>query len=336
VQNNPEQREADMARIRKTIGEVILNPDPDEFRAFVRENKEKRLVDKVMTEKEAVTRFMKKGDYVATELYGSVRAPMSVVREVVRQRDRLAPIDIAGQGVMETELEIAAGMVRKIDLTYQGWEVYGISSILRRAAESASVKIIEWSNGALAWRLKAAAMGVPFVPVRSMLGTDTLKYSGAKVIQDPWTGRDLVALPASFVDVGIIHAHRADRFGNCQIDGITGFAPELARASKRLIVSVEEVVEPEEIRKYPERTVIPWFLVDAIVHAPFGSHPGEMAYAYGRDEEMLKNYVDASRKEDTTEAYMREWVYDLPDHQAYIEKVGRTRLEGLRALTPRR
>lgn len=325
-----------MSQIRETLGELILNPDPDEFRDFVRKNKEKRLVNKVMTEKEAVTRFVKKGDYIATELYGSVRAPMSVVREVTRQRDRLAPIDIAGQGVMETELEIAAGMVRKIDLTYQGWEVYGISSILRRAAESGSVKIIEWSNGALAWRLKAAALGVPFVPVRSMLGTDTLKYSGAKVIQDPWTGRDLVALPASFVDVGIIHAHRADVYGNCQIDGITGFAPELARASKRLIVSVEEVVDDSDIRKYPERTVIPWFLVDAVVHAPFGSHPGEMAYTYGRDEEMLKNYVDASRKPETTQAYMQEWVYDLPDHQTYIEKVGKARLEKLRNLTPRR
>ncbi len=325
-----------MARITETIGELILDPDPEKFRDFVRKNKEKRLVDKVMTEKEAVTRFVKQGDYVATELYGSVRAPMSVIREIVRQKDRLAPIDIAGQGVMETELEIAAGMVRKIDLTYQGWEVYGISSILRRAAESGSVKIMEWSNGALAWRLKAAALGVSFIPVRSMLGTDTLKYSGAKVIKDPWTGRDLVALPASFVDVGIIHAHRADRFGNCQIDGISGFAPEMARASKRLIVSVEEVVEPEEIQKYPERTVIPWFLVDAVVPAPFGSHPGEMAYVYGRDEELLKAYVDASRKQETTEAYLKEWIYDLPDHQAYIEKVGRDRLEALRKLAPRR
>jgi hypothetical protein len=99
---------------------------------------------------------------------------------------------------------------------------------------------------------------------------------------------------------------------------------------------VEEVVDPKEIQKYPERTVIPWFLVDAVVPAPFGSHPGEMAYVYGRDEELLKQYVDASRTEEGTEAYLKEWVFDLPDHEAYMDKVGRDRLEALRKLAPRR
>ena len=325
-----------MARITETVGELILTPDPDEFRRFVKQNKERRLKDKVMSHKEAVERFVKQGDYVATELYGSVRAPMSLVREIVRQRDRLKPIDIAGQGVMETELEIAAGMVRRIDLTYQGWEVYGISHILRRAAESGDVKIIEWSNGALAWRLKAAALGVSFIPVRSMLGTETLKYSAAKVIKDPWTGKDLVALPATYVDVGVIHVHRCDRYGNCQIDGITGFAPELARASKRLLVSCEEIVDTEEIRRYPERTVIPWFLVDAVVHAPFGSHPGEMAYMYGRDEEHIRDYVKATKTKEGTEEYLKKYIFDVPDHEAYLDLIGRDRLEGLKALAPRR
>ncbi len=100
-------------------------------------------------------------------------------------------------------------------------------------------------------------MGVPFIPVRAMLGSDTFKYSATKVVRCPFTGRKVALLPALILDVGLIHVHRADRYGNAQIDGISGFAAELARASKRLIISVEEIVPSEEIRRHPDRTIIP-------------------------------------------------------------------------------
>jgi glutaconate CoA-transferase, subunit A len=309
-------------------GELLLYPDMNEARAWMRKNKSMALADKVMTEKEAVERFIKEGDYLATELYGSVRAPMGITREIVRQG--FTELNIAGQGVMETEHLIAAGCVKKIDLTYQGWEVFGISNVLRRAAEGGEVEINEWSNASLAWRLKAAAMGIPFIPSRSMLGTDTFACSSAKTITCPFTGQKLAALPATMVDVGILHVHRADKYGNCQIDGITGFAWELARASKRLLVSCEEVISSDEVRRYPDRTIIPWFLVDAVIHHPFGSYPGELSYYHDRDGEHLQAYLKMTKTLEGTRDYMDKWIYGLKDHEALLAQVGEERLEQLK------
>jgi acyl CoA:acetate/3-ketoacid CoA transferase alpha subunit len=228
------------------LGDLIQPPDVEAFREWNRA-KDKRLVDKRMSEAEAVRRFVRRGDYIGTELYGTVRCPMSVVREIVRQG--IGDLRVAGQGVLELDLLLGASLVREIDVTYIGMEVYGLSNCLRREVESGRVeRCVEWSNAGIAWRFKAAAMGVPFIPVRSMLGSDTLKHSAAKVIECPYTGRPIALLPALILDVGIIHVHRADACGNAQIDGISGFAPEMARASKRLILSAEKIVETEEIR----------------------------------------------------------------------------------------
>ncbi len=318
-----------MAEQESGNAELLLNPDMDEIRAWMRDNKSMKLVDKVMDEKEAVGRFIKEGDFLATELYGSVRAPMGISREIVRQGFK--DLRFAGQGVMETECLIAGGCVTATEMTYQGWEVFGISHILRRAAEGGTLKISEWSNAALAWRLKAAAMGVSFIPSRSMLGTDTFNYSGAKTITCPFTGQKYAALPATMVDVGIIHAHRSDKYGNVQIDGITGFAWELARASKRLIVSVEEIIDTDEIREHPDRTIIPWFLVDAIVHHPLGSWPGEMCYVHDRDGDHLKMYMEAVKTEEGTKAYFDEWVTGVGSHQALLEKLGADHVADLKS-----
>jgi glutaconate CoA-transferase subunit A len=314
--------------IESGIGELIQPPDLDAFREWNRTKKSRKLADKLTTEREAVSRFVYDGCYIGTELYGTVRCPMSLVREVARQGIR--DLRVAGQGVAELDLWLAAGMVKALDITYIGLEVYGVSRALRRGVESGQVeKLVEWSNGGITWRFKAAAMGVPFLPVRAMLGTDTLKYSAAKVVECPFTGQKLALLPALILDVGLIHVHRADRYGNCQIEGITGFSIEMSRASRRLIVSAEEIVPTEEIRRYPERTAIPYYLVDAVVHAPFGSHPGEMAYRYCRDEPEIKAWVQASETEEGAHAYLQEWIHDLPDHQAYLDKVGPERLAEL-------
>lgn len=323
-----------MEVIESGIAPLFQPPDIEEFRKWNREHKKIELVDKLMTEKEAVEKFVNDGDYIGFELYGTVRAPLSIVREIVRQGKK--NLRVAGQGLQDVDFLLAADLVVEMDVTYVGYEVYGLSKIFRRAVESGKVKVAEWSNGAIAWRFKAAAMGVPFIPVRSMLGSDTFKYSAAKVVKCPFTGKPIVLLPALILDVGVIHVHRADRYGNAQIDGISGFALEMARASKKLIVSAEEIVDTEEIRKYPERTVIPWFLVDAVVHAPFGSHPGEMVYMYGRDEEHIKKYIEMIKTEEGTKEYLEEYIYSVKDHNEYLEKIGRDRLEYLKKIAMRR
>ena len=319
-----------MRILESGVGELIQPPDLDAFREWNREKKSRAMVDKLMTEEEAIARFVTDGCYLGTELYGTVRAPMSLVREMIRQGKK--DLRLVGQGVLETDLLLGAGVVAEMDLTYIGLELYGTSQVFRRAAENGRLKqIVEWSNGALTWRFKAAAMGVPFLPVRVMLGSDTFKHSAAKVAECPFTGQKVCLVPALILDVTLMHVHRADRYGNAQIDGISGFAHEIARASKRLIISAEEIIDTEEIRRYPERTIIPYFLVDAVVHAPFGSHPGEMAYMYARDEEQLREWVEASKTEEGTQAYLNKYIYSLSNHQEYLEFIGQERLEALKA-----
>lgn len=316
-----------MEVIESGIGELIQPPDIKAFREWNRK-KPKGLIDKRMSEREAVQRFIRDGDYIGTELYGSVRAPMSLTREIVRQGKK--DLRIAGQGVLELDLLLAASLVKALDITYIGLEVYGVSNCLRREVESGRVeKCTEWSNAGIAWRFKAAAMGMPFIPVRSMLGTDTLKYSAAKVVRCPFTNDPVCLLPALILDVGLIHVHRADQYGNAQIDGISGFCAELARASKRLLISAEEIVPTEMIRQQPDRTIIPYYLVDAVVEAPYGSHPGEMYYLYRRDEEIIKEWVKASENPETTQEYLKRYIYDLDDHQAYLRMLGEERLSKL-------
>jgi acyl CoA:acetate/3-ketoacid CoA transferase len=164
-----------------------------------------------------------------------------------------------------------------------------------------------------------------------MMGTDTFKYSAAKIVEDPFTGMKTCLLPALALDVGLIHVHRADKYGNCQIDGISGFGFEMARASKKLIVSTEEIVDTAEIRKQPDRTIIPYYLVDAVVHAPFGSHPGEMCYDYWRDEEHLKTFLEESADPAKVKAYLDKYIYGVKDHAAYLQLIGEARLNELKA-----
>ena len=304
---------------------------PPELMAFREHNRrrDKSLKNKLTTDEEAIARLVNDGDYIGFELYGTVRCPMTLTRALIRSGKK--GFDLAGQGVHEADLLLAAHIIERIDCTYIGQEVYGVSPLLRREVESGRVKqVIEWSNGAITWRFKAAAMGVPFLPTFTMLGSDTFNYSAGKVINDPFTGQPVALLPALILDVGFIHVSRADKYGNCQIDGIAGFAAEMARASKRLIVSAEEIVDTEVFRRAPERTILPWFLVDAVVPAPFGSWPGEMTGLYERDEAHYRGFIEQTGTLEGAEEYMKEWVYDLPDHAALLRKVGSSRLDALR------
>jgi len=317
-----------MEVIESGIAELFCPIDPNGQRDYYRKHKSMALQPKVMSEQEAVKRFVKEGDYIGFELYGSVRCSMSLAREIARQR--IGHLRLVGQGINEIDTLIAADLVDALDQTYIGYEVLGISKVLRRAAESGRIKIAEWSNAALVWRMRAAAMGQPFIAVRSMLGSDTFKYSAAKAVKCPFTGNIVCLLPASVLDVGIIHVHRCDQYGNAQIEGITGFAVEMSRASKKLIISTEEIISTDEIRKNPDRTTIPYFLVNAVVHAPFSSHPGEMNYVHERDEDGLKEWIDATQTAESTKAYMDKYVYGVKNHEEYLKLVGRDRLKMLK------
>ncbi|MDP2949723.1 MAG: CoA-transferase [Chloroflexota bacterium] len=305
------------------IGEY-RQPDPDGFREYVRTHKERRLVSKVMTEQEAVSRFVQDGDYLAYDQNVAVRGPTSLFREIIRQRKK--NLWIAAKFTWtDASMLVAGGCVSKIDV---GWMETG--KVINEAIQKGEIKLIEWSNGALAYRHLAGALGVPFLPMRYLVGTDTFTQSGAKVIEDPYTGQRICLVPALNPDVSIIHVHQCDVYGNARVMG-AGVAPmEIAMSSMKLILSTEEIIDQQAIRRQPQRTTIPYYLVDAVVVAPFGSYPGSTPGLYGADIEHWLEFAGAQMQGKTDE-YLEKWVFSVASHEEMLDKrVGAKKLLQLR------
>src|SRR5262247_42528 len=189
------------------------------------------------------------------------------------------------------------------------------------------------SHLALGLRCRAAAMGVPFLPSLTMMGSSLVDVGGSKIIDCPYTGEKLLAVPALFPDVALLHVHRADRFGNCQIDGYPHMDHDIARAAATVLVTAEEIVSEEEIRLHPDRTVIPGFAVDALVHVPYGSYPHECYGLYDSEPEHFGLYVDAIKADGAggVARYLDRYVYGPPTHAEYLDLFGARALESARA-----
>ncbi len=203
-----------------------------------------------------------------------------------------------------------------------GLEARGLSPNARRYMESGELKVTEWTNYSLAARLKAAAEGVSFAIVRSMLGTDTFKMSGAKVIECPFTGKKFAAVPALWPDVAVIHVHEADMYGNAVFKGISVADMELSRAAKHVIVTAEKLVTNATIRANPTATSIPFYLVDAVVEMPFGSYPGNMPYLYFSDEEHLAQWMKVEKDPKEFEKFLDHYIYGVSCFEEYLERCG--------------
>jgi glutaconate CoA-transferase subunit A len=180
----------------------------------------------------------------------------------------------------------------------------------------------EWSNAGLYWRYLAASINAPFIAARTMLGTDTLKYSAAKVVEDPFTGKPAALFPALYPDVALVHVHESDVYGNARIRGIDIADHVLTRAAKRVLLTAERIIPDDEIRSDPGRTLIPYYLVDAVVEVPFGSYPGNMPYEYYSDEEHLQEWLLAEREPDTFKKFLQKYIYGTSDFAQYLELCG--------------
>lgn len=316
------------------LGELFMPPDVDAMREFFRQ-KPRAMVDKRMTVKEAVAAFIHDGDYIATGGFGSVRFSTAVLHEIVRTRKR--NLGFSGHSTTHDFQILAAGkVIDRCDIAYiVGLELRGLSPNGRRLIESGAVRTTEWSNGGLGWRYKAAAMGVPYIPARTMLGSDTQRRSAAKEIIDPYTGQKFLAIPALFPDVGIIHVHQADIYGNAQIEGISIVDHDLAAACKRLIITTERIVPTDVFRQNPERTAIPYWLVDAVCEVPWGSYPGEMPYEYTSDEQHMAEWIEAEKDPAAFDAFLEKYIYNTQDFEEYLALIGgEQRLEELKELEP--
>ena len=314
--------------------ELFSSPDVNAAREFFK-HKSRARTNKLMSVSDAVSRFIHDGDYLASGGFGGVRISTAILHEIVRQRKK--KLSMSGHTATHDFQILAAGKCfDRCDIAYVvGLEMRGLSPNARRMMESGEVRVTEWSNATLGWRYKAAVMGIPFLPARSILGTDVFKHSAAKEIVCPFTGQKLAAIPALFPDVGIIHVHRADVSGNAQIDGISIADYDVARASKRLIVTTERIVSTDEIRRDPSKTIAPYWLTDAVCHVPYGSYPGNMPYEYYSDEAHLAEWLDAERDQTTLDAFLNKYIFGTKDFEEYLAlKGGEKRMAELRALEP--
>ena len=316
-----------MEPLPRGTGTLVSDPSTVKARLAFRA-KPRGLVDKLTTVEHAVRRFVRDGDYLAIGGFGANRIPTAVVHEIVRQNPQR--LRFAGHTATHDFQILCAGnltgrgrLLAHVDIAYViGLEARGLSAHARRVMESGEVTSTEWTNYTLALRFAAAAMGVPFLPAHSMLGTDTFDHSAACVVVCPVTGERLAAVPALYPDVAAIHVHEADRFGNCRLRGTSVADLDLARAAKRLIITCERLIPEEEIRRDPTRTVIPFFCVDAVCEVPYGSYPGNMPGEYFSDEDHLAAWMDAEREEGRYLRWLEAHILGVKDFGEYLTRCG--------------
>lgn len=262
--------------------------------------------------------------------------PMALLRALLRRRVRRLTL----MGVAEcwvAEWLAAAGALDRTYFSNFMFEGFGRCRRFCAGVEGGTIDVEDHSHFGMVNRLNAAALGLPFMPMKAMSGTDMLAVPGferahekSRLIESPFCNGKVLAVSPLKPDVAIIHAARADEAGNVQLFGPTSVIVEQARAAAHVIVSVEEIVDAQSIRRNPAFTILPAMLVDAVVHLPFGAHPlGNFGY-YQHDHAFLEKYYAASHAAETTNAWLDEWLHRLPDHYAYLDRVGLARLLKLR------
>jgi glutaconate CoA-transferase subunit A len=302
---------------------------------------------------DAVRKFVRDGWHISFGGFTVNRQPMAVTYEIIRQ-------GIAGlhvymhSGGQALDLLIGAGCVRAVEIAYGANGRFAPTCVrFRKAVERGEILVEDYTNRQMTMRFMAGAMGVPFLPVRSGMGTDIVRRWGFDaemrretprlpnqklVVQnDPFADeepRPLVLVPAINPDVTVIHAQQADTQGTVRIAGLTFADVEQARAARHVIVTCEELVEPEVLRAEPDRNQISFFVVDAVVHVPFGAHPTACLGFYDYDAQHLNNYRSLAADDARFADYLDKYVTGVNDHAEYLEKIGPEALARIRAVPP--
>jgi glutaconate CoA-transferase subunit A len=308
---------------------------------------------KVVSLSDAVRHFIHDGAHISFGGFTVNRAPMACAYETIRQGITGLHVYMHSGGQALDPL-IGAGCVRAVELAYGANGRFAPTCVrFRKAVERGELPIEDYTNYQMTLRFQAGAMGLPFLPVRSGMGTDIVKRWGFDaemrrsearlpnrkliVLDDPFAEDEpqpVVLVPAINPDVTVIHAQQADTQGTVRIAGLTFADVEQARAARHVIVTCEELVEPEVLRTEPDRNQIPFFAVDAVVPVPYGAHPTACYGFYDYDAQHLNAYRALAADDAQFAAYLEEYVYGISGHAQYLEKVGSEALACIRAVPP--
>jgi glutaconate CoA-transferase subunit A len=295
------------------------------------------MTSKVASMRDAVADLVRDGDTVAIEGFTHLIS-FAAGHEIIRQKKRDLTLARLTPDLIYDQM-VGAGVARKLIFSWLGNPgVGGLGAIRRRieaspvaASGEAALEIEEYSHFGMVGRYTAGASNLPFFPLRSYFETDMPKANPLiRQVESPYGDGVVYAVPPLRPDVTVVHAQRADENGNTQIWGLLGCQKEAAFAAERVIVVVEELVPETVIRADPNRTVIPGLIVDAVVVEPFGAHPSYVQGVYDRDNRFYLDWDPISRDEDATQAWLRDWVYELDGRPAYLEKLGTERVASLR------
>jgi glutaconate CoA-transferase, subunit A len=288
---------------------------------------------KLLTMTEAVSRWVSPGMSIAlgTSLEGLIpfAAGHEIIRQGVRDLTLIGPISD-----MLFDQLIGGGCVSRIQAAWVGNVSTGIGYHLRRAVELGRPTTLEMenhSNFTIALALQAAALGVPYLPARTLLGSDIIRNNPAfQIAPCPFTGDPLLLVRAIVPDLAIIHVQRADAQGNAHLWGNMGVSAVAARAAKTVLLITEEIVAPEVIRSDPNRTIIPGFIVSAVVEEPWGAHPSAVQGYYGHDDPVYVEYARETKSEEGSRRWLQDWVFGVADRREYLGKLSPGQMESLR------
>jgi glutaconate CoA-transferase subunit A len=258
--------------------------------------------------------------------------PFAAGHELIRQGRRDLTVVGPISDILFDQM-IGGGCVSRVMAAWVGNVSAGVGYCFRRAVEHAvprKIEVVDYSNFTMALALHAAALGVPFLPTYATLGSDLLKKNGnLREFSSPVSEEKLVAVRALRPDVAILHVQRADAQGNAHIWGSLGVAVDGARAARKIIIVSEEIVEPSVISSDPNRTLVPGFLVEAVVHEPGGAHPSPVQGYYGRDYAFFAQYHEQTRRVEDFEDWLARWVVHVSDRGEYLKQVGAERMQSL-------
>jgi glutaconate CoA-transferase, subunit A len=282
---------------------------------------------KVMSLAEAAA-LVKDGDHLALSGFACARNAVAFTHELIRQQRKDLTLSAVILG-LDADLLVAAGAVKRLIYSGGSLDRFGAIQCVNRAYEQGTVVAEYYSGLALCFKYLAGALGIPFMPIKSMLGSDLLKTLKEETapdaiieMDDPFGSGPLLLVQAMQPDVCVIQAHQADAEGNTRILGPTWDNNEAAKAARQVIVVTEELVSTELIRQQPELTLIPGFRVSAVVPLAWSAHPTSMFRLYDHDHHHLREYVQAARTPAGVQEYIQKYILETKDFFEYLERAG--------------